>query len=224
MEMPRSKCKRNTRLSHRSYTCQVDFCSQRFGAEQQLKEHVRKVHADFDSKGGENTMKNNIKIHLLNHGKVETFEDLDDEDVLNKFNELAISDAISFADKKDDFVKRKRKPLKNLDDLEEDNGMQGHLEWIQNEVAIQRMEEIMRGEFHSYRHNLFLKRQERECLCLSVIVFVSVNVIVFVFVFLYFHSQLVLGQARERGLFWLPALNTSPTEQPWLSGQGRTSL
>ena len=189
MEMPRSKCKRNSaRLSHRSYTCQVNLCSQRFGAEQQLKEHMRKVHAEFDSKGGENTIKNNIKIHLLNHEKVETFEDLYDEDVLNKFNELAISDAISFADKKDDFVKRKRKPVKYLEDLEEEKGLQGHLEWIQSEEAIQRMEEIMRGEFHSYRHNLFLKRQEtlrvslslsfcyclcqRQCHCICLCLFV----------------------------------------------------
>ena len=161
MEMPRPKCVRNsTRLSHRSYTCQVNLCSQKFGKEQQLKEHVRKVHTEFDS-----NMINNIKIHLLNHERVETFEDLDDEDILNKFNELAISDAISFADKKDDFVKRKKKS----DDPEKEKGMEGHMDWIQSEEAIQRMEEIMRGEFESSRHNLFLERQERDqcfCLCL----------------------------------------------------------
>ena len=139
--------------------------------EQQLKEHMRKVHAEFDS-----GIINNIRIQLLNQDRVETFEDLDDEDILNKFNELAISDAISFADKKDDFVKRKKK----TDDPEKEKGLEGHMDWIQSEEAIQRMEEIMRGEFESSRHNLFLERQERDqclCLCLLSLSFVFVFVI-----------------------------------------------
>ena len=140
---------RRTRLSHRSHTCEVDECSQRFGAEQQLKEHVRKVHTGFDSRRVGEKLKIN-KIQLQNLEKAETFEDLDEEEILDKFNELAIFDAISFADQKDNFVSGRR----NVEEL----AMRGHLDWIHSEVAMERIERVIRGEFHSRRHNLFLER------------------------------------------------------------------
>ena len=128
-------------------------------------EHVRKVHSDeFDSKGGENLIIKSTNINVLNLEKAETSEDLDEkeveaseeldeEEILDKFNDLAIFDAISLADKKDNFVKVGRHLVKN--DLEQE-GLA--MDWIQSKIAIQRMKRIMRGEFDSRRHNLFLDR------------------------------------------------------------------
>ena len=125
-------------------------------------EHVRKVHSDeFDSKGGENLIIKSTNINMLNLEKVEDLdekeveasEELDEEEILDKFNDLAIFDAISLADKKDNFVKVGRHLVKN--DLEQE-GLA--MDWIQSKIAIQRMKRIMRGEFDSRRHNLFLDR------------------------------------------------------------------
>ena len=141
MEVPRSKCKRSTRLSHRSYTCQVNLCGERFAREQQLEKHTREVHESL----------NKTKIHLVDI-------DPDNEDVLDKFNKMAISEAISIASKKEIFSKGKRKSLADL----KDKAGQDHLDWIHSEKAIERMEGIMRGDFASHRHDLFLERKERE--------------------------------------------------------------
>ena len=125
-------------------------------------EHVRKVHSDeFDSKGGENLIIKSTNINVLNLGKVEDLdekeveesEELDEEEILVKFNDLAIFDAISLADKKDNFVKVGRHLVEN--DLEQE-GLA--MDWIQSKIAIQRMKRIMGGEFDSRRHNLFLDR------------------------------------------------------------------
>ena len=168
--MERSKCKGNIRLSHRSHKCEVNLCGERFGKEQQLKDHVRKVHpADFDSKGGDNPIKI-TNINLLNLEKVEdlddkeietsegldneeieTSEDLDNEEILDKFNKLAIFDATSFAAKKESFLKLSR----NKNDLKQEELT---MDWIKSERAIQRMKKIMRGKFESRRHNLFFER------------------------------------------------------------------
>ena len=52
-------------------------------------------------------------------------------------------------------------PAEPADDLK-DNAGQGHLDWIHSDKAIQRMEAIIRGDFASHRHDLFLEREERE--------------------------------------------------------------
>ena len=118
-----------------------------------MEKHTREVHESL----------NKTKIHLVDL-------DPDNEDVLDKFNKMAISEAISVASKKEFFSKGKRKSLADLKDKagqdhldkDKDKAGQGHLDWIHSEEAIERMEEIMRGDFESHRHDLFLERQERE--------------------------------------------------------------
>ena len=170
--MERSKCEGNIRLSHRSHKCEVNLCGERFGKEQQLKDHVRKVHpAGFVSKGGDNPIKitNNNLLNLekvedlddkdietskgLDNEEIETSEDLDDEEILDKFNKLAIFDPTSFAAKKESFLKLSRNLFKN--DLKQE-GLT--MDWIKSERAIQRMKTIMSGKFDSRRHNLFFER------------------------------------------------------------------
>ena len=164
--MGRSKCERKSRLSHRSHNCEVDLCSQRFGKEQQLKEHMRKDHSvseEFGSKGGENLI-NSTDLNFINleendevsedldEGEVAKSEDPDEEEIFDKFKKLAIFDATSSADKKDNFVKLDRRNwVKNEQE-------KLAIDWVQSKMAIQRMKGIMRGEFDSRRHKLFLER------------------------------------------------------------------
>ena len=144
MEVKEGQCLRSTRLSHRSYLCQYGDCGQRFGKEQQLKQHIKDGHADEKHLNlGGNGIKDTAQIPTTIS---ENTEQLNGENVLDKFDKLTISD------KKDCGVR----VMDNQEEIEVEE--ENPLEWIQSKVALERMELIMKGQFHSRRHVLFLDK------------------------------------------------------------------
>ena len=144
MEVKEGQCLRSKRLSHRSYLCQFDQCGQRFGKEQHLKDHIKDGHADEKHLNlGSDGIKDAAQIPTTIS---ENTEQLKGEDVLDKFDKLTISD------KKDCGVR----VMENQKEIEE--GEKSPLEWIKSKVALERMELIMKGQFHSRRHALFLDK------------------------------------------------------------------
>ena len=144
MEVKEGQCLRSTRLSHRSYLCQYDHCGQRFGKEQQLKDHIKDGHVNEKHLNlGGNGIKDAAQIPTTIS---ENTEQLNGENVLDKFDKLTISD------KKDCGVR----VMENQEEIEE--GEKSPLEWIKSKAALERMELIMKGQFHSRRHVLFLDK------------------------------------------------------------------
>ena len=147
MEVKEGQCLRSTRLSHRSYLCKYGHCGQRFGKEEQLKQHIKDEHADEKHLNlGSDGIKDAAQIPTTISENTEQLNNLDGEDVLDKFDKLTISD-------------KKGCGVRVMDNQEEiEEGEETPLEWIQSEVALERMELIMKGQFHSRRHVLFLDK------------------------------------------------------------------
>ena len=147
MEVKEGQCLRSTRLSHRSYLCQFDQCGQRFGKEQHLKDHIKDGHADEKHLNlGRDGITNAAQTQTTISENTEQLNNLDGEDVLDKFDKLTIGD------KKDCGVRG----MNNQEELEQEE--ENPLEWIQSKAALERMELIMKGQFHSRRHVLFLDK------------------------------------------------------------------
>ena len=112
-----------------------------------MKQHIKDGHADEKHLNlGGNGIKDTAQIPTTISENTEQLNILDGEDVLDKFDKLTISD------KKDCGVR----VMENHQEIEEEE--ENPLEWIQSKVALERMELIMKGQFHSRRHVLFLDK------------------------------------------------------------------
>ena len=150
MEVKEGQCLRSTRLSHRSYLCKYGHCGQRFGKEEQLKQHIKDEHADEKHLNlGSDGIKDAAQIPTTISENTEQLNNLDGEDVLDKFDKF---DKLTISDKKDYGVR----VMDNQEEIEEEK--ENPLEWIQSKEALERMELIMKGQFHSRRHVLFLDK------------------------------------------------------------------
>ena len=109
-----------------------------------MKQHIKDGHTEVKhlNLGGDG-IKDAAQIQMTIS---ENTEQLNGENVLDKFDKLTISD------KKDCGVR----VMENQEEIEE--GEKSPLGWIKSKVALERMELIMKGQFHSRRHALFLDK------------------------------------------------------------------